>query len=83
VTSGTYTLFSGTVNGAFATMTVGGVSIGGAGDFTGIVGGYSYAFTNSNSQLIIGATPEPSIWALLTFGLAALVIVRRRHSAGI
>ena len=85
VTSGTYTLFSGTVNGAFATMTIGGVSItnGGAGDFTGIVGGYSYAFTNSTSQLIIGATPEPSTWALLTFGLAALVIVRRRHSAGI
>ena len=85
VTSGTYTLFSGTVNGAFDTMTIGGVSItnGGSGDFTGIVGGYSYAFTNSNSQLIIGATPEPSTWALLTFGLAALVIVRRRHSAGI
>jgi len=83
VTSGTYTLFSGTVNGTFATMTIGGIAItsGGAGDFSGVVGGYSYAFTNSTSQMLIAAYPEPSTWALLAIGLGLLVIVRRRHSA--
>ena len=81
VTSGPYTLFSGTVNGAFATMTIGGVSLtnGGAGDFSGIAGGYSYGFTNSTSQLLIGATPEPSTWALLALGLAFLLLIRQRR----
>ena len=81
ITGGTYTLFSGTLNGAFQTMTVGGTLLSGSGgDFSGTVGGNAYAFTNANSQLVV-TIPEPSTWALLAVSLTALRVLRRRRSS--
>ncbi|MEI6033272.1 MAG: autotransporter-associated beta strand repeat-containing protein [Verrucomicrobiae bacterium] len=81
ITGGTYTLFSGTLNGAFGTMTVGGSSLSGSGgNFNGTVGGNTYAFTNANSQLVV-TIPEPATWALLAVSLIVLTALRRRHSS--
>ncbi len=82
ITSGTYTLFSGgTLSGSYATMTVGGVSLvsGGSGNFSGLVGGVNYTYTNASNQLIV-AVPEPSAMAFATFALTIGVIFRLRRS---
>ncbi|MEI6035575.1 MAG: PEP-CTERM sorting domain-containing protein, partial [Verrucomicrobiae bacterium] len=82
ITVGTYTLFSGTVNGTFATMSIGGSSLTGAGgNFSGTVGGNAYSFTNADNQLVV-TIPEPSTCALLAAGLIVLAALRRRHSSG-
>ena len=77
----TYALFSGSaITGTFSTMTIGGASLasGGSGNFSGLVGGNLYTFTDASNQLIV-AVPEPSTWgALLAFALTAMVLLRRR-----
>lgn len=87
VTGGTFTLFSGTaISSLFTTMTIGGVSLtsGGGGDFSGVVGGNNYTFTNSNNQLIV-AIPEPTSALYILSGLGLLIGIQslRKRQTGL
>jgi autotransporter-associated beta strand protein len=82
VTTGDYTIFSGSaLAGTFSTMTIGGVSLtdAGGGDFSGLVSGANYAFTNATNLLVVTPVPEPSTWALLALAGGCLMALRRRR----
>jgi len=71
---GTYTLINGT-----ASFNLANVSNIGVGNAFNLGAGKSAYFTNGN-LLQVTVIPEPSTWALLTTGLVATVLLRRRRS---
>ena len=82
ITSGSYTLFSGTaLSGTFGTLTINGTALTsmGNGNFQGSVGGFDYTFTDASN--VLGVVPEPSTMALAGLGMATLLWMRRKRSA--
>lgn len=79
ITAGSYTIFSGSAfSGAFGSMSIGGVGLGslGGGDFSGVVGGFTYTFTDVTHTLSV--VPEPSTAILLFFGGLAMFALCHR-----
>lgn len=80
----TYLLFDGSNNNQFSGLTVNGSNVVTSGlTFTGLGGGFqtdSY-LTLIGGDIILNVVPEPSTWGLLSIGLSALVIFRRRSPA--
>ena len=56
-------------------------SIGGSNPSTGTVSDINTITLNDAGQITVGAVPEPSTWASIALGAAALVGLRRRRSA--
>ena len=79
ISVGIYNLYSSNsnVSGAFTSLNVNGT------DFAGLTGSdlnYTYTLDNTLKQLDIAYVPEPSSWMLFGFGVAFLLLGRRRQS---